>query len=103
MRKFTLASLLARYPRHATDRGAAQTAAPANEWRQFRGTPRLTGLSATTPPATLKLLWTYDAGDVIDSSAAIADGVVYVGGGNGDLLALDLASGKLRGNTRPAT
>ena len=33
---------------------------------------------------------------MIDSSAAIVDGVVYVGGGNGDLLALDLASGKLR-------
>ena len=48
------------------------------------------------PPATLKLLWTYDAGDLIDSSAAIVDGVVYVGGGDGDLLALDLATGKLR-------
>ena len=71
-------------------------AAPANEWRQFRGNPRLTGVSASTPPATLKLLWTYDAGDVIDSSAAIADGVVYVGGGDGDLIALDLASGTLR-------
>ena len=59
-------------------------------------TPRLTGVSASTPPATLKLLWTYDAGDVIDSSAAIADGVVYVGGGDGDLIALDLASGELR-------
>ena len=56
----------------------------------------LTGVSASAPPATLKLLWTYDAGDVIDSSAAIADGVVYVGGGDGDLLALDLASGTLR-------
>jgi eukaryotic-like serine/threonine-protein kinase len=76
--------------------GQTQQTAPANEWRQFRGTPRLTGVSATTPPATLKLLWTYDAGDVIDSSAAIVDGVVYVGGGNGDLIALDLASGKLR-------
>ncbi len=42
------------------------------------------------------MLWTYDVGDVIDSSAAIANGVVYVGGGNGDLIALDLASGKLR-------
>ena len=56
----------------------------------------LTGVSASTPPATLKVLWTYDTKDVIDSSAAIVDGVVYVGGGNGDLLALDLASGKLR-------
>ncbi len=74
----------------------APVAAPANEWRQFRGNARLTGVSASTPPATLKLLWTYDAGDIIDSSAAIADGVVYVGGGDGDLIALDLASGALR-------
>jgi outer membrane protein assembly factor BamB len=71
-------------------------AAPAEEWRQFRGTPRLTGISSATLPATLKVQWTYEAGDLIDSSAAIANGVVYVGGGNGDLLALDLASGKLR-------
>ena len=54
------------------------------------------GVSAATLPATLKLLWTYETGDPIDSSAAIVDGVVYVGAGNGDLLALDLASGKLR-------
>ena len=76
--------------------GQTPRAAPANEWRQFRGTPRLTGASTSTPPATLKLLWTYDAGEVIDSSAAIAGGVVYVGGGDGDLIALDLASGQLR-------
>lgn len=76
--------------------GQGPVAAPASEWRQFRGNPRLTGVSASTPPATLKLLWMYDAGDVIDSSAAIADGVVYVGGGDGDLIALDLASGAVR-------
>ena len=73
-----------------------QRAAPATEWRQFRGTPGLSGASSAAVPSTLKLLWTYDAGDVIDSSAAIVDGVVYVGGGNGDLLALDLGTGKLR-------
>ena len=76
--------------------GQGPVAAPAHEWRQFRGNPRLTGVSASAPPATLKLLWSYDAGEVIDSSAAIADGVVYVGGGDGDLIALDLASGALR-------
>jgi eukaryotic-like serine/threonine-protein kinase len=76
--------------------GQGPVAAPASELRQFRGNPRLTGVSASTPPATLKLLWTYDAGEVIDSSAAIADGVVYLGGGDGDLIALDLASGTLR-------
>lgn len=76
--------------------GQRPSAAPANEWRQFRGGPHLTGASAATLPTTLKLLWTYDAGDVIDSSAAIVDGAVYVGGGNGDLLSLDLGTGQLR-------
>jgi outer membrane protein assembly factor BamB len=76
--------------------GQGPAIAPAGEWRQFRGTPRLTGVSASNPPASLKLLWTFDAGDVIDSSAAIADGVVYVGGGDGDLFALDLAAGTPR-------
>ena len=76
--------------------GQTERAAPAGEWRQFRGTPGLLGVSAGAPPATLKLLWTFDAGDVIDSSAAIVDGVVYVGSGDGNLLALDLASGTLR-------
>src|SRR5262245_57058712 len=52
--------------------------APANEWRQFRGSPRLTGQSSSTLPATLKVLWTYELGDIIESSAAIANGVVYV-------------------------
>jgi len=75
---------------------SAPAAAPADAWRQFRGTPSLTGVSASAPPATLNVLWSYDTKDVIDSSAAIVDGVVYVGAGNGDLLALDLASGKLR-------
>ena len=76
--------------------GQSQRTAPANEWRQFRGTARLAGVSAARPPDTLELLWTYDAGEVIDSSSAIVDGVVYVGGGDGDLIALDLESGTLR-------
>ncbi len=75
--------------------GQAPRATPADEWRQFRGSPQLRGVSASTLPATLKLLWTYESSDPIDSSAAIAGGVVYVGAGTGDLLALDLASGKL--------
>jgi outer membrane protein assembly factor BamB len=74
----------------------APAGSPAGEWRQFRGTPALSGVSADTPPASLKLLWTHDAGSVVESSAAIAGGSVYVGGGDGDLLALNLADGTLR-------
>jgi len=58
----------------------------AGNWPQFRGNPRLTGVATTAPLDSLKLLWSYETGDSIDSSAAIADGVVYVGVGNGDLL-----------------
>ena len=66
------------------------------DWPQFRGDARLTGVATAALPATLTLKWTYEAGDIIESSAAIADGTVYVGAGNGDLLAIDLETGKLR-------
>ena len=62
--------------------------------------PRLGGAerhtSAAAMPATLKLLWTYDAGDAIESSAAIADGVVYVGSRTGELHAVNLADGSVK-------
>ena len=73
----------------------AQAPAPG-AWPQFRGNPRLTGIAVTAPPATLKLLWKYEVGESIDSSAAIVNDVVYVGAGTGDLVAIDLATGKLR-------
>jgi len=70
--------------------------APAPGWTQFRGTPRLSGVATAAPPATLAVKWTYDAGESVESSAAIADGAVYVGSTKGELLALDLETGKLR-------
>lgn len=72
----------------------------ADSWPQFRGNHQLTGVAATTVPDNLKLLWTFEAGKSadasIESSAAIADGTVYVGCASGDLLAVDLWSGKLK-------
>ncbi len=70
--------------------------APADRWTQFRGTAGLHGTSAATLPDQLKVLWTYEAGDAIDSSAAIVDGVVYVGSATGELHAVNLADGKAR-------
>src|SRR6185369_17275343 len=70
--------------------------AAADEWPQFRGNPQLTGVAAGTVPANLKLLWTYEAGESNESSAAISGGVVYVGAQPGELHAIDLATGKLR-------
>ena len=75
----------------------AQTASPADTWAQFRGGASLTGVSATTVPDALELLWTFEAGESIDSSAAIGrDGTVYVGAYTGELIALDLDTGEVR-------
>ena len=41
----------------------------ADEWPQFRGNPQLTGVTNATLPGTLKVLWTYEAGEPIESSA----------------------------------
>ena len=64
----------------------------ADEWPQFRGEPRLRGL-AKAGPASLTVAWTHEAGEAIDSSAAISAGVVYVGVQSGKLLAVDLKTG----------
>jgi outer membrane protein assembly factor BamB len=67
--------------------------ARADEWPQFRGEPRLRGVSPR-PPASFAVAWTHEAGEAVESSAAIAGGVAYVGVANGKLLALDLATGR---------
>lgn len=68
----------------------------ATDWRQFRNTPGLTGVTTASLPEPLRLLWTYDAGAPVESSAAIVEGLVYVGTGDGDLIALDVATGRLK-------
>ncbi|HBY58222.1 MAG TPA: serine/threonine protein kinase, partial [Solibacterales bacterium] len=70
--------------------------ASAQSWPQFRNDPALTGVTAATLPAEPRLLWSIEAGEIIESSAAIAEGAVYVGTGSSELLAIDLASGKIR-------
>jgi outer membrane protein assembly factor BamB len=67
----------------------------AQEWPQFRGNAQLTGVGSGAP-AIPKLLWTHEVGEPVESSAAIAGGSVYVGSQSGELIALDLASGKVR-------
>jgi outer membrane protein assembly factor BamB len=74
---------------------SAQWAAP-DAWPQFRGNPLLTGVSKTDVPKNIRLLWTYEAGEAIESSAAIADGTVFVGTQKGELIALDLGNGSVR-------
>ncbi len=65
-------------------------------WPQFRGGPELTGVATGMGlPQRLRVLWTFEAGEAVESSAAIAEGAVFVGTRAG-LVALDLATGKPR-------
>jgi len=68
---------------------------PAENWGQFRGNHQLTGVSQSNVPATLKQLWTYEAGDSIESSAAIVGGTVFIGSQKGELVALSLDNGSV--------
>ncbi|HEX5876601.1 MAG TPA: PQQ-binding-like beta-propeller repeat protein [Pyrinomonadaceae bacterium] len=74
---------------------SAMADTPANNWAQFRGNHSLTGVSQSNVPASLKPLWTYEAGDSIESSAAIVGGTVFVGSNKGDLVALSLENGSV--------
>jgi eukaryotic-like serine/threonine-protein kinase len=68
---------------------------PADNWSQFRGNHSLTGVSQSNVPASLKQLWTYEAGESIESSAAIVGNTVFVGSQKGELVALSLENGSV--------
>ena len=67
-----------------------------HDWSIFRGNPQLTGVTVGSLPKNLDLLWTFEAGDGIESTAAISEGTVYVSSLDGFLYAVDLESGKLK-------
>jgi len=68
---------------------------PGDNWSQFRGNHSLTGVSQANVPTSLKQLWTYEAGESIESSAAIVGGTVFVGSHKGELVALNLENGSV--------
>lgn len=63
-------------------------------WVSFRGNPQLTGVADSELPDNPQLLWTFQAGDMIESTAAVVDGTVYVGALDGMLYAIDAETGK---------
>ncbi len=67
-----------------------------DNWPMFRGLPSLTGVTTAALPKQLKLRWSFEADDSIESSAAIVDGVVYVGSMDASVYAIDAVTGKLR-------
>ena len=96
MRVLTSVALLLALASTPTVTARQAPARARSEWIQFRGNARLTGVTNASVAPNLKLAWTYEASDSIESSAAIAEGRVYVGSQSGELLAIELATGKLR-------
>ena len=70
--------------------------ADADDWVSFRGNPQLTGVAIGIFPEKPQLLWTFETGEGIESSAAISAGTVYVGSLDGVLYAINLESGSLK-------
>jgi len=66
----------------------------ASAWPMFRGGPELQGVAGGGLPDALELRWTFQAGKAVKSSAAIADGCVFVGCDDGSVRALAADSGK---------
>ena len=64
------------------------------DWSSFRGNPQLTGVSESQLPEKLDLLWAFQTGDMIESTAAIVDSTVYLGVSDGNLYAIDVNTGK---------
>ena len=64
-------------------------------WVSFRGDVQRTGVAGSALPEKLRKLWKYEAGEGIDSTAAIVGERVYVGTEKGRVLALNLADGTL--------
>lgn len=66
----------------------------ADSWPVFRGNPQMTGVAGSSLAAEPKLLWAFQAGGDIESTAAIAGGAVYFGAFDSKLYSIDLATGK---------
>ena len=82
---------------HAEDSSPAArpSSTAAKEWLLFRGDPLSSGVAHTTLSDKLEQLWKYEVKDgAFESTAAIADGVVYIGDLDGKLFAINLLTGK---------
>jgi outer membrane protein assembly factor BamB len=98
-RSFTVgvstAALLAAMPAGAFPQQPEIQSAPANQWPFFRGNPHSTGQSASELPAAPEVLWKFEVkGGAFASTAAIDEGVVYIGDRDGEVFALDLKTGE---------
>lgn len=72
----------------------ATVPAKNKDWPQHRGGQDLRGLASGKLGDKLKLLWTFETGEFVKSSAVVADGRVFIGSDTGKLHAIDLKTGK---------
>ena len=68
--------------------------APGMTWPGFRGDPALTGVAGGELSVSPAPAWRFDTEEGFESTAAIVDGRVFVGGLDGVLYALSLADGE---------
>lgn len=65
-----------------------------DSWPVFRGNAQADGVAVGSLPKRLEVLWKKPVKDALfESTAAIVDGVVYIGGLDGNFRALELATG----------
>ncbi len=64
------------------------------DWPMFRGDPQHSGLASLQDATQLQIAWSAELGGSVDSSPAVADGVVYVGNSSGEVVALDAGDGE---------
>ena len=63
------------------------------DWIMFRSDPSHSGAGTGNPALTPTLLWKDTLGAFVYSSLAVVDGVVYLGSGDGNVYALNAATG----------
>ena len=71
-------------------------ASMASDWPMHRGGPQLRGVAPGPTLVAPKLSWTQKVASVVTGSVAIAKGTAYVGTNDGNVVALDAATGKSR-------
>jgi outer membrane protein assembly factor BamB len=97
--RLVLAAACAALPLTVAASAASPATAPEaspDAWPMFRGGSALNGVARSTLAAAPTPRWTFQAGGGIESSAAIVDGVVFVGSLDGQVYALDLGSGAVK-------
>src|SRR5262245_33063162 len=77
-----------------TTAGSALSPVANSTWPMFRGGPALLGVASCRVPDKLGLLWNFKTGGPVKSSAAIAQGRVFIGSNDGNVYALNFADGK---------